>query len=935
MSQKPSIPQTLLYNMIAVTLLSTVIVGSFWILNEYNHFNQSASVLFETSLEARKALMKEQVDQAVNTIQHRRGQAEENLKRALRTRVIEAHAVAERLYTAYQDRMGRPELEQLIGESLRAVPYDDERGCFFAMDKNGILEVSSEHPEQEGTSAVASEIEANNAATRALLTIGREAGEGYHSFPGTDDSLARGRGGRTVYVKQFAPLDWTIGAAEYPEFAERELQTEVLAWIDGIRFGNDYYLFAGQWDGLSLSGPAHGQNMLHITDPTGVRIVQSLIQCAQSGGGFISYVMPKLEGQRPEPKISYAQGIEGWDWYIGTGVYTDDIVAAVAGFRAEKLADLQRSIAGIFLLLLVLVLGSCFFVARMARKTRRAFEGFFDFFDRASRGQAESLAIGAGFREFEALAHSANRMLGMRRAAEEALRHSEQRLQILFARAADAMYVADMSGRLIQVNEQACASTGYSEVELLGMNVVDVDADTASPEDLRTFFGTLAPGRAATLASRHRRNDGSTFPVEITVALLETPDGPYVFGIARDVSERLRADSERQQLEIQLQQSQKMEAIGQLTGGVAHDFNNLLQVINAGADIALTDIAPDHAARPVLEEVVRAGERAANLVRQLLAFSRRQIMRLESLDLNPVVEDVLKLIHRLIGEHIHVEWVPGENLGTVNADRGMVEQAVMNLCVNARDAMPEGGVLRVETDRIGLDEAYCAEHPWAEPGCYVRLTVRDTGSGMDAITLDRVFEPFFSTKPEGKGTGLGLSTVYGIVKQHSGLIHASSAPGAGATFELYWPLTATAIAERLSPVVQACRGGNETILMAEDDEMVRNLSQKILAASGYTVIVARDGEEAVRLFQEQCQCIDLVMLDVVMPRMGGREAYERMCALRPGLKSLFASGYSESAIDKNFVLEGGLQLLQKPFTREPLLRAVRAVLDGVPAPRRN
>jgi len=935
MSQKPSIPQTLLYNMIAVTLLSTMIVGSLWILNEYNHFNQSATMLFETSLDARKAWMRDQVDQVVHTIQHKRGQSEENLKRALRARVVEAYAVADQIYTTYQARMDRPELEELIGESLRAMRYETERGCYFALDGAGILQVSTDHPEREGTKALESENESDVATMRALLAIGREAGEGYHTFEGTVDSYARGRGERIAYVMQFDPLGWIIGAAENPDFAERELQAEVLAWIDGIRFGNDYYIFAGQWDGLSLSGPARGQNMLHITDPTGVKIVQSLVQRAQSGGGFISYVMPKLEGLRPEPKISYAQGVEGWDWYIGTGVYTDDIVAAVAGFRAEKLADLQRSVVGIFLLLLVLVLGSCFFVARMARKTRRAFDGFLHFFDRASRGETDSAVVGAGFREFEALAASTNRMLETRRSAENALRQSEERLQILFARAADAMYVSDMSGRLIQVNEQACASTGYSEAELLAMNVVDVDADTAAPEDLKGFFGTLAPGRAATLASRHRRKDGSTFPVEIMVALLDTPDGPYVFGIARDVSERLRAESERQQLEAQLQQSQKMEAVGQLTGGVAHDFNNLLQVINAGTDLALADIEPDHITRPVLEEVMRAGERAANLVRQLLAFSRRQIMRLESLDLNPVVDDVLRLIHRVIGEHIHVAWVPGEHLGVVNADRGMVEQVVMNLCVNARDAMTEGGVLRVETERVLLDESYCVEHPWAAPGCYVRLSVRDSGCGMDAATLDRIFEPFYSTKPEGKGTGLGLSTVYGIVKQHSGLIHASSVPGAGSTFELYWPLAAAAITEIVPPPVQACCGGNETILMAEDDEMVRNLSQKILSSSGYTVIVARDGEEAVRLFQEHCPCIDLVMLDVVMPRMGGREAFERMCTLRPGLKSLFASGYSESAIDKNFMLEGGLQLLQKPFTREPLLRAVRAVLDGAPAPRRN
>lgn len=298
--------------------------------------------------------------------------------------------------------------------------------------------------------------------------------------------------------------------------------------------------------------------------------------------------------------------------------------------------------------------------------------------------------------------------------------------------------------------------------------------------------------------------------------------------------------------------------------------------------------------------------------------------------MNAVVEEVLRLIQRILGEHIRLEWAPGSLPGLVNADRGMVEQSLMNLCVNARDAMEEGGLLHVETAHADLDPVFCVENPWAEPGRYVRLTVRDTGCGIDPETLDRIFEPFFSTKAAGKGTGLGLSTVYGIVKQHRGLICASSSPGCGATFDLYWPRCEESMLPAPSLVAPECRGGSETILLAEDDEMVRSLSQRILSSNGYTVLIAADGEHALRLFEEHQDTIDLVLLDVVMPSMGGREAYERMRTLRPGLKALFASGYSEAAIHKNFKLEEGLQLLQKPYTREPLLRAVRAVLDGAP-----
>ncbi len=927
MSQKPSIPQTLLYNMIAVALLSTLVPGALWILTEYSRFNQSAAVLQETHIESRKSLMKEQVDLVAGVVQYRRLRASSELESMLRARVVEAHAVADRLYSTYHLTMDRPNLEELIRESLRGMRYGDGQGCYFAFDAEGTVEVSTARPQSEASDGLATP---EGPTVRALLNLGKEKGEGavtYTCPPETPDGTPRQK---LSYVMHFAPLDWTIGTGEFLDVTEQKVQQEILAWVDSIRFGDGYYIFAGQWDGLSLSGPARGENMLEVTDPNGVKIVQSLVQSARAGGGFISYVMPKLEGQRPEPKISYAQGIEGWNWYIGTGVYIDDINRTVDRFRTEKLAALQKSIAGIFLLLVAIVLGACVFVARMARTTRSAFEGFAGFFDAVSRGASDSSVEGYGFREFDELAASANHMLEMRRAAEMALRQGEERLQLLFARAADAMYVSDLSGRLVQVNQQACTSTGYTEAELLTMNVVDLDATTSHPDALQAYFSTLSPGASARLSSRHRHKDGTTFPVEITVALLDTPGGPYVFGIARDVSERRRAEEERLQLEAQLQQAQKMEAVGKLTGGVAHDFNNLLQVINAGADIALTDLEPDHPVRPLLLEVAQAGDRAANLVRQLLMFSRRQIMRPEALDMNAVVEEVLRLIQRILGEHIRLEWAPGSLPGLVNADRGMVEQSLMNLCVNARDAMEEGGLLHVETAHADLDPAFCVENPWAEPGRYVRLTVRDTGCGIDAETLDRIFEPFFSTKAAGKGTGLGLSTVYGIVKQHRGLICATSSPGCGTTFNLYWPRCEESVLPIPSLVAPECRGGSETILMAEDDEMVRSLSQRILSSNGYTVLIAADGEQALRLFEEHQDSIDLVVLDVVMPNMGGREAYEHMRALRPGLKALFASGYSEAAIHKNFKLEEGLQLLQKPYTREPLLRAVRAVLDGAP-----
>ena len=382
-----------------------------------------------------------------------------------------------------------------------------------------------------------------------------------------------------------------------------------------------------------------------------------------------------------------------------------------------------------------------------------------------------------------------------------------------------------------------------------------------------------------------------------------------------------------ERLEEQYRQAQKMEAVGQLTGGIAHDFNNLLQVINGGTEMALLDLDADHPVRETLKDVVEAGQQASRLVEQLLLFSRRQIMRPISLDLNEVVSGVLEMLRRVIGEQVRLEWNPHSGGGAIRADRGMVEQALVNLSVNARDAMVGGGTLKVETEDVTIDEAYCEARPGAVPGRYVLLRVSDTGSGMDTETLDQAFEPFFSTKETGKGTGLGLATVYGIVRQHEGMIDVHSEPGRGTTFEVYWPVTSPAADGSKEEIETSMEGGDETILLAEDEGMVRRMARTILERAGYTVLTARTGLEAVKLFEEEDGEVDLAILDVVMPELGGREAHDRIRARRPNVKVLFASGYSENAIHSNFILDRGFNLIQKPFTRRDLLRAVRKILD--------
>ena len=380
-------------------------------------------------------------------------------------------------------------------------------------------------------------------------------------------------------------------------------------------------------------------------------------------------------------------------------------------------------------------------------------------------------------------------------------------------------------------------------------------------------------------------------------------------------------------LEKQVRTAQKMEAVGNLAGGIAHDFNNMLTVILGYGEMLKLRIANDPKAVSDLDEILRGAERASVLTRQLLTFARRQVVEPVHLDLNEVIADLVNLLRKVTRENIGIKTFPAENPVMIRADRGQVEQVVMNLCLNARDAMPSGGQLIIETGVTSLEEGYLKQYPYMKAGRYAVLSVSDTGIGMDEKTRERIFEPFFTTKGPEKGTGLGLAMVYGIVKQHSGFIHVYSEPGKGTTFRVYFPEVDAPADAKVVVSQGVVHGGSETILLAEDNESVRHLTERTLISCGYRVLVACDGEEAVDIFRRHGKEIAMAVLDVVMPKKGGKQAYDEMVKIQPGLKALFLSGYSANAIHESFVLLPGISFLQKPFSPDALARKVREVLD--------
>jgi two-component system cell cycle sensor histidine kinase/response regulator CckA len=506
-----------------------------------------------------------------------------------------------------------------------------------------------------------------------------------------------------------------------------------------------------------------------------------------------------------------------------------------------------------------------------------------------------------------------------RKQAEQLLRESEERYRELFENANDMVFTLDLDGNFTGINRAGERITGYSRRELLGRNF----ARLVLSDEGGSSYQLAGDGEAKMFECSLVANDGRQVPIEVASRLIHEHGKPVaVQGIARDVSER-------RELEEKLRQAQKLEAIGLLAGGVAHDFNNMLTAITGYSDFALGALDSGRGVRRAdIEEIAKASERAGALTSQLLAFSRKQILRLEVVDLNDVVGEMDKLLRRLIGEHIDVVTAFGAGLGRVKADRGQLEQVIMNLAVNARDAMANGGRLVIETANASAEDV-AAHAPELGPGLHVRLTVVDTGCGMDAATQARIFEPFFTTKGRGQGTGLGLATVYGVVKQSGGHISVESVPGAGTTYRIYLPRVDDPVVspeDEVEPISSA--DGSETVLLVEDEEIVRKLVRDTLRRSGYNVVEAEDGAEAMRICEGREEPVDIVVTDVVMPNMTGPELIERLTLVQPELKVLFVSGYTDGRVVQRGLVDSSTDLLMKPFTPNLLARKVRELLDS-------
>jgi PAS domain S-box-containing protein len=760
--------------------------------------------------------------------------------------------------------------------------------------------------------------------------------------------------GKTYRGRAFVVNDWYITAYEpladkagqfvgmlYVGFKQKNAEDRIRHAIIQTSAGKTGYAYVLEGKGeergryiVSHHGERDGENLWETRDSDGNAVIQSIIHMA-TGLKPGELATKRYRWQNPgEPaprwKIVRLAYFEPWDWVIGASVYEDELQTYQSILSSGRTrVTMTMGIAGLAIALLIGLIGVIITrsITRPIREMTKAAETII-------HGDLTQVVSTHSRDEIGMLADAFNFMIARLQSTMNGLRRTEEDYRSLFQNALEGIFQTSIGGQLLRCNAGFARMLGYDSPAEIETSITDIAHQLyVNPEDRKAILSAIMEKRSVLEQEvRFYRKDKQIIWVSLNASAVLDNSGNLIFiqGFITDITARRQAEIERAQLEEQLLQAHRMESIGRLAGGIAHDFNNMLQTILGNTSLALEEAPPKSALRESLEEIQKSAQHSADLTHQLLTFARKQTISPKVLDFNKTIAGMLMILHRLIGENIQLVWTPGRDIQPVKIDPNQVYQILANLTVNARDAIKGPGKVIIETSNITLDNAYAGRHPECQPGNYVMLAVSDTGQGMDEQVRARLFEPFFTTKELGKGTGLGLATVFGIMKQNNGFINVYSETGLGSTFKLYFPQAQPQVetSETDAPQMkQKVIGGTETILVVEDEEQILNLARRILMQHGYNVLAVNTPTAAIELAAKHQGAIHLLITDVVMPDMNGKQLKERLTANHPGLKCLFMSGYTSDVIAHHGVLEKGVEFLPKPFNIKALLAKVRQILE--------
>ena len=918
---KFSINRIFLINMALVGVISIFSVGYLWITSELAGFEKEVSALRESYLESQKKLLKREVNYALDFVNYMKSQTERRLRDSIKGRVYEAYAITENIYLKEKDTKSTEEIEVLIKKALRSLRFNNGRGYYFAFTLEGIESLFEIRPEMEGNNML--QVRGGNGefVVRDMLAVIKKDGEGFYKYTWPKPNQ-QGFFPKIAFVKLFKPIGWVIGSGEYLDYVEKNIQEECLKWISNIKFGKDGYVFAGKWDGLGLSGPETGKNMYDLKDINGVKIVQELIESAKKGGGFVHYVLPRFEGKKHAPKISYAVGVPEWQWYIGSGMYLDEIETAIALRESELESRIRTNIQNTIFILFLLLIFIFLIVKLLSNRIHHNIKLFKNFFEKASSDAIKIEGNTLYFYEFSQLAESANDMVENRRRAERALRESEEKFRMLVERSPLGISLIGEDGRYKYVNPQFLEMFGYTIDDVITGKEWFAKAypdDTYRRKVMKEWSQYQRQpqiGRSRPHVYRVTCKDGSHKEINFKPLNLKNQDQLIIY---EDITERL-------QLEQQLQQAKRIEAIGTLAGGIAHNFNNLMMGIQGRASLMTLELGPSHPQQEHIKAIEKQIVSASNLTRQLLGLARGGKYEVKPIDINELLQSSAAIFGRTRKDiQIHSKTIPSSLV--VEADKRQIEQVFLNIFVNSIQAMPDGGQIYLETLTLSLNDAFCRPYA-AIPGRYAKISIEDTGVGMNKETCQQVFDPFFTTKDKYMGTGLGLASAYGIIKNHGGIITVYSDVGHGTTISIYLPVSEkTAYIE--AHVEDIIIRGSGTILLIDDEDIIIDVGKPMLEKLGYRVIVAKGGENAVDAVSETGDNIDLVILDLIMPGMDGGRTFDTIRKIQPKMPIILSSGYSLKGKATDIMRRGCNAFIQKPFNISELSQLIRKVLDEV------
>ena len=910
-------------------VFSTLCIGTLWSVSGYQQLRSETEILKNQAVQKQMELQKERVHFVQHMIGSERRRLNERVNNLAYQRTLEGYSIIAGFHQHISRRFAPEQVAELLKDALREVRFSDGQGSFFILASDGTLLLYSADPALEGVRLQSlEELQKQKAGEGAGSFASTKDGEIYHlAWQDSDD----GKGsGKVAYVKYFAPLDWLVGVAECIEDLTADLQESLVERIEEMRFEDDSYIFIGNYRGISQSYPAKGRDMFEIEDSNGLKIVQELIRLAREGGGYLRYVMPPLKGERPEPKISYVTAISEWNWYIGTGDFVADLDQELVAMLEERKAAVQNKMGVIITVLILLLLVGWYVSRRLGRQVSVSFEKFQEFFDRAATAAIPLDLDKQKFSEFHALAQSANKMVDDRQKAEIVLRAQELKFRTLFEHVSDYALVLQMCDKqmiIVDLSPSACDYHGYQRAELIGqpISVLDSEVKAILPDDPRILL--LEQGETLSFEAMHRRKDGSMFPVETLIREVEIEGQTLLFSIERDLTERKKTEKQQAELEEQLRQKYKMEAVGLMAGGIAHNFNNSLAIVLGNLEMAQRKFADPERIRQYLENARTAVLRSRDLVNQIMTYSRKGVHDRHTVHLPLILDETLKLLRSTSPATIELSGslALDDETMVISADPGRIQEALINLYTNAVHAIDEQGEIRISLRSVALTAQDIPARYECSPGRYARLSVRDNGCGIPAEVLEKIFDPFFTTKEVNIGTGMGLSTVQGIVEQHAGLIKVKSTPGEGTEFELYFPLTEKA-EENSQAILSDPPHGTEKVLFVDDEAMLIDIAGQMLTDLGYEIVATTEGRQALEMIRKNPARFDLVITDQTMPGMTGKELSHEIMQINPQLPVILCTGYSSKISERDIGQDGIRAYCTKPLQLAELSVVIRQVL---------